>query len=121
MGCSQPQGELSDKERAAVFQQGIDARKVLLLSHLVEAASIMFREQFGDKWWYRHVRAADVRANVVVFVIRIDGARFFPYGLISSLAGPPRSQRAVAATVYRNTHVEGFDSCWVHIHACSLA
>lgn len=50
---------------------------------------------FGDKWWYRHVCAAGgvcnvllmMGANLVGFVLGVDGARYFAHELISSWAG----------------------------------
>ena len=58
-----------------------------------------FFEQFGDKWWYRHACAAGgvfnvllmMGANLVGFVLGVDGARYFAHELISSWAGMSRS------------------------------
>jgi len=60
---------------------------------------LCFRTQFGDKWWYRHVCAAGgvcnvllmMGANLVGFVLGVDGAQYFAYELISSWAGTSRS------------------------------
>ncbi|KAI9453325.1 MBOAT, membrane-bound O-acyltransferase family-domain-containing protein [Lactarius psammicola] len=50
---------------------------------------------FGDEWWYRHVCAAGgvcnvllmMCANLIGFVLGVDGARYFAHELISSWAG----------------------------------
>ncbi|KAH9043958.1 MBOAT, membrane-bound O-acyltransferase family-domain-containing protein [Lactarius pseudohatsudake] len=50
---------------------------------------------FGDKWWYRHACAAGgvgnvllmMGANLVGFVLGVDGAQYFAHELISSWAG----------------------------------
>ncbi|KAH9169581.1 MBOAT, membrane-bound O-acyltransferase family-domain-containing protein [Lactarius sanguifluus] len=52
-------------------------------------------EGFGDKWWYRHACAAGgvckvllvMGANLVRFVLGVDGAQYFARELISSWAG----------------------------------
>ncbi|KAF8273494.1 MBOAT-domain-containing protein [Lactarius quietus] len=50
---------------------------------------------FRDKWWYRHACAAGgvftvllmMGANLVGFVLGVDGARYFAHELVSSWAG----------------------------------
>jgi hypothetical protein len=54
-----------------------------------------FGTKFGERWWYRHACAAGgvftillmMGANLVGFVVGMDGAQYFAYQLVSSWSG----------------------------------
>ena len=60
-------------------------------------------------------------ANVVGFVLGVDGARYFGQELVSSWTGRYVLRVPVVATADRDTRVYEFDFCLVLVRACSSA
>jgi hypothetical protein len=95
------------------------------ISYLLSIFSV-FRAQFGEKWWYRHCCAIGgvfnilmmMGANLIGFVVGMDGAQYLAYQLVSSWTGesPFRIYRTV---VYVRAQV--FASSSSHVSVCSLA
>ena len=73
--------------------------RALTLYERIVSYSVM---QFGDRWWYRHVCAAGgvfnvllmMGANLVGFVLGMDGAQYFAHELVSSWDGMSYSAEA---------------------------
>ena len=100
----------------------------LIASPLLTCIFILsvFCAQFGEKWWYRHVCAIGgvfnvlmmMGANLVGFVVGMDGARYLAYQLVSSWSGEspfPMYRPAL------NVPAQAFVSYSPHVPVCSLA
>ena len=69
-------------------------RCILTAGALAFIVSVSYA-QFGEKWWYRHVCAIGgvfnvllmMGANLVGFVVGMDGAQYLAYQLVSSWSG----------------------------------
>jgi hypothetical protein len=82
--------------------------------------------QFGEKWWYRHICAIGgvfnilmmMGANLVGFVVGMDGAQYFAYQLVGSWSGeclPPMYRPAL------HVRAQVFVSSSSRLPVCSLA
>ena len=85
--------------------------------------------QFGSKWWYRHACAAGgvgnvllmMGANLVGFVLGVDGAQYFAHELIGSWAGTSSHfSELLWTSLIETCTVQAFASCLALVHACSL-
>jgi hypothetical protein len=98
----------------------------LRASHFLLFIFSVFCAQFGEKWWYRHCCAIGgvfnilmmMGANLVGFVVGMDGAQYLAYQLVSSWSGesPFPINRPVL-----HVHAQVFVSSSSHVSVCSLA
>jgi len=73
----------------------------------------VFCVQFGEKWWYRHCCAIGgvfnilmmMGANLVGFVVGMDGAQYLAYHIVSSWSGESLPSRC---TVLSFTYVRRY-------------
>jgi D-alanyl-lipoteichoic acid acyltransferase DltB (MBOAT superfamily) len=84
--------------------------------------------QFGERWWYRHACAAGgvfnillmMGANLVGFVLGMDGAQYFAHELVSSWDGKSYSE-SPSHTSLIDVPIQVFSSSSSHVLVCSLA
>jgi len=84
--------------------------------------------QFGERWWYRHACAAGgvfnillmMGANLIGFVLGMDGAQYLAHELFSSWDGKPYSE-SPSRTSLMDVPTQVFVSSLSHVLVYSLA
>ena len=86
--------------------------------------------QFGERWWYRHACAVGgvfnillmMGANLVGFVLGVDGAQYFAHELVISWEGKSYSKlKSPSRTSLIDVPTQVFVSSLSHVLVCSLA
>ena len=97
---------------------------------LFNSSFLFFCAQFGERWWYRHLCAFGgvfnillmMGANLVGFVVGMDGAQYLASQLVSSWNGEfllPDIPSCPSLKI--DVHAQAFVSFASHVPVCSLA